>query len=127
MFLRDYLLNRMWIYKDNNKKWNADEYDLDELVMDEEAVESQEDYDTKFPHEELEDDCVMGFSRKVEEAVRQQETARARQRQKEERMKISEIEDLKNLKKQEINEKLQNTKQIGGSSQADDCLLGGAD
>ncbi|KAK4766019.1 hypothetical protein SAY87_007661 [Trapa incisa] len=133
MFLRDYFLKKMWIEKDKNKT-NIDEDELDELLMDEDALEKQEDYETNFRHEELEDDRVMGYSRKVEGSVRQKETARARQRQrKEERMKIAEMErkqelrHLKNLKKQEINEKLKKFKQIAGIADDDDCPLGGDD
>lgn len=131
MFLRDYFLKKMWIDKDKNKKRHADEDELDELLKDEEEVEKQEDYETNFRHEELEDDRVMGYSRKVEGAVRQKENARVRQRQrKEERMKIAEMErkeelkHLKNLKKEEMKEKLKMFKQIAGFADDDNCLLG---
>ncbi|OWM72302.1 protein KRI1 homolog [Punica granatum] len=135
MFLRDYFLKKMWIDKDKKKeKGRADEEELDELLQDEEEVEKQEDYETNYRHEEVEDDRVLGHSRNVEGSVRLKETARKRQRQrKEERMKIAEMErkeelkHLKNLKKEEIKEKLQKFKQISGIADDNDCLLLGDD
>lgn len=130
MFLRDYFLKKMWIDKDKNKNRHVDE-ELDELLKDEEEVEKQEEFETNFRHEELEDDRVLGHARKVEGSVRQKETARKRQRQrKEERLKIAEMEQkeelkhLKNLKKEEIKEKLKKFRQIAGIADDDDCLLG---
>ncbi|KAL3725641.1 hypothetical protein ACJRO7_030642 [Eucalyptus globulus] len=134
MFLKEFFLNKMWVDKDKKSKGHVNEEELEELLMDEEEIEKQEDYETNFRYEENAGDRVLGHSRTIEGSVRKKETARKKQREsKEERMKIAEMErkeelkHLKNLKKEEMKQKLEKFKQIAGIDEDGDCPLDGVD
>lgn len=134
MFLKEFFLKKMWVDKDNKNKGRVNEEELEELLRDEEEIEKQEDYETNFRYEENAGDRVLGHSRTMEGSVRKKEKARKKQRDsKEERMKAAEMErkeelkHLKNLKKEEIKQKLEKFKQIAGIGDDEDCPLNGID
>jgi protein KRI1 len=121
MFLRDFFKNKMWLGKDERDDVGEDE--VDELLRDEEEVERQEKYEESynFRYEESVGDRVLGHSRKVEGSVRKKDNSRKEQRKnKEERMKIAEMErkeelkHLKNLKKKEMKEKMKKVMEVAG-------------
>lgn len=121
MFLRDFFKNKMWLGKDERDDVGEDE--VEELLRDEEEVERQEKYEESynFRYEESVGDRVLGHSRKVEGSVRKKDNSRKEQRKnKEERMKIAEMErkeelkHLKNLKKKEMKEKMKKVMEVAG-------------
>ena len=130
MFLRDFFKNKMWLAKDEKDGLGEDE--VDELLIDEKEVERQEKYEESynFRYEESVGDRVLGHSRKVEGSVRKKDNSRKDQRKnKEERMKIAEMErkeelkHLKNLKKKEMKEKMKKVMEVAGFKDDDDFPL----
>ncbi|PPD71230.1 hypothetical protein GOBAR_DD31898 [Gossypium barbadense] len=128
-FLKEFFKNKMWI--DKERKGGDLEIDndvVDEVLRDEEEIERQEGYEMEynFRHEENAEDRVIGYSRKVEGTVRKKESKRKAQRErKEERMRVEEMErkeelkHLKNLKKEEIKERMKKVMEISGINKED--------
>lgn len=117
-FLRSYFMNKMWIDK-SGKNSNVGEDELEEISEDEMELERQEEYEYRF--QENPGDRVLGHARKVEGSVRKKTNTRKEQRKsKEERMAIAqkeredELKHLKNLKKQEIQEKVKKIMKTAG-------------
>lgn len=130
MFLKSYCLNKMWVDKEKDKGT----YDIG-VSEDEDELEKQEQYEAEynFRHEEGTEDRVLGHSRIMEGSVRKKSSSRKTQRKsKEERMAQSEFErkeelkHLKNLKKKEIQEKLERIRATAGIGEESVCNLGAA-
>lgn len=128
IFLKEFLKKKMWIDKEEK---HAQDEDID-YIEDEEEIEKQEEYerDFNFRYEEAVGDRVLGHSRQVDGSVRKKDNARKRQREhKEERMVQAEIERkeevkrLKNLKKKEIEEKLNKIREVAGLDGVGDITL----
>jgi len=124
-FLRSYFMNKMWIDK-SGKDLDVGEDELQEISEDEMELERQEEYEYRF--QENPGDRVLGHARKVEGSVRKKTNTRKEQRKsKEERMAIAqkereeELKHLKNLKKQEIQEKVKKIMATAGIN--DDDLI----
>ncbi|KAF9093727.1 KRRI-Interacting protein 1 [Mortierella sp. GBA35] len=127
-FLMDYILNRGWIDKSQKKtpsyKEIIREEDLSDLEKSEEELEAAEEFESKYNFR-FEDDGganLMGYSRTIDDSVRHTDDKRKRQRQAaKERKKADKIrqqEELKrakNLKKQEIFNKLKQIQDITGN------------
>ncbi|KAG2266017.1 hypothetical protein Bca4012_076541 [Brassica carinata] len=132
-FLRDYLLKQMWKDKDGKGKTQViDEAELKQISDDEELVIEQEEFETKYRHEEKNaaGGIVMGQSRIVEDSVRKKDNPRKKQREnKVDRKKIAEIERqeelkrLKNVKKKEIEEKMKKVLSIAGFKEGEEFPL----
>ncbi|XP_010550840.1 PREDICTED: protein KRI1 homolog [Tarenaya hassleriana] len=130
-FLRDFFTKQMWKEKDGKgKKALMDEDILDELEQDEGELERQEEYETNFRHEEEDAGALKNYPRKVEDSVRNKENPRKAQRKnKEERLRIAEMERqeelkrLKNVKKKEIKEKMKKVLSIAGFKEGDECPI----
>lgn len=128
MFLKKFFLDKLWIDKEKEKK----PVDLHVLSEDEEEVDKQEKYEASynFRFEEDAGDRVMGHARFTEGSVRKKSNTRKLQRKsKEERMAQAEFErkeelkHMKNLKKKEIEEKLQKIRDIAGIGEDGVCAL----
>ncbi|KAK7412822.1 hypothetical protein VNO78_04476 [Psophocarpus tetragonolobus] len=122
-FLRSYFMNKMWIDK-SEKNSNVGEEELQEISEDEVELERQEEYEYRF--QENPGDRVLGHARKVEGSVRKKTNTRKEQRKsKEERMAIAqkereeELKHLKNLKKQEIQDKVKKIMETAGINDDD--------
>ncbi|OMO52736.1 KRR1 interacting protein 1 [Corchorus capsularis] len=136
-FLKEFFKNKMWIHKERSGgDLTVDNDAVDELLKDEEEIERQEGYELEynFRHEENAEDRVLGYSRKVEGSVRKKESKRKEQRErKEERMRIAEMErkeelkHLKNLKKEEIKERMKKVMKIAGIKKVEDCPFSAKD
>ncbi|TPX35681.1 hypothetical protein SmJEL517_g01900 [Synchytrium microbalum] len=142
-FLMEYVLSRGWVEKDKKKIPTYDEIVAEHHdESDEEAVEAADEFETKynFRFEEEGANEVTTYSRKVEGSVRRTNDARKRQReakaQREEEDKIRKAEELKrlkNLKKQEIWDRLKKIQEIAGlddpsgNSSGDNFLVAGLD
>lgn len=122
-FLKDFFKNKLWIDRDKEKRPIED--DLVGISDDEELLEKQEDYEREynFRFEENASDQVLGHSRFMEGSVRKETNARKQQRErKKERLAQAELERreevkrLKNLKKKEIQERLDKIREIAGVS-----------
>ncbi|GLT36871.1 hypothetical protein SLA2020_112190 [Shorea laevis] len=133
MFLKEFFMKKMWQDKEKGGNDMVGDDEVDELLRDEEEIEKQEGYELEynFRHEENAGDRIMGYSRKIEGSVRKEENARKEQRRrKEERMLIAEMErkeelkHLKNLKKEEMKEKMKKVMEIAGIKEDDQCLFG---
>lgn len=129
MFLKDYIRKQMWL--DDGRSNDAGGGEI-EFSDDEDEIERQEDYEREFNFrfEENAGDRVMGHSRRVEGSVRKKENSRKLQRdRKDERIAQAEFERkeelkyLKNLKKKEINEKLQKIREVSGIGKSEKSLL----
>ncbi|XP_058769144.1 uncharacterized protein LOC131643008 [Vicia villosa] len=130
-FLRDYFKNQMWIDK-NVESLNVGEEDFQEISEDEMEIERQEVYEHRF--QENPGDRVLGHARKVEGSVRKKTNTRKEQRKsKEERMAIAqkereeELKHLKNVKKQEIREKVKKIMKTAGINDDDVIPLSAAE
>ncbi|XP_047150398.1 protein KRI1 homolog [Vigna umbellata] len=115
----------MWIDR-SGKDLDVGEDELEEISEDEIELERQEEYEYRF--QENPGDRVLGHARKVEGSVRKKTNTRKEQRKsKEERMAIAqnereeELKHLKNLKKQEIQEKVKKIMETAGIN--DDDLI----
>ncbi|XWS65190.1 hypothetical protein CRYUN_Cryun05aG0070800 [Craigia yunnanensis] len=136
-FLKEFFKNKMWI--DKEKKGGdlvIDNEVVDEVLRDEEEIERQEGYELEynFRHEENSEDRVLGYSRKIEGSVRKKESKRKAQRErKEERMTAAEMErkeelkHLKNLKKEEIKERMKKVMEIAGIKKDEECPFSAKD
>ncbi|XP_020247867.1 protein KRI1 homolog [Asparagus officinalis] len=133
MFLKNYLLNKMWVDKEKEKKLILEDIGVSE---DEDELEKQDKYEAEynFRHEEVEGDRILGHARFTEGSVRKKTSSRKAQRKsKEERMAQAEFErkeelkHLKNLKKKEIQEKLEKVRAIAGFGDDGECKLGADD
>ncbi|PWA58371.1 Kri1-like, C-terminal [Artemisia annua] len=134
-FLRDFFAKKMWLEKDEGNNGNVndgfDGFDID-VSDDDEIMWRQEDFEREinFRHQEGGEDRVMVHPRKIEGSVRKVESARQRQREskkeREAERKIEmteEIKRLKNVKKEEMNEKLKKFREIAGIGEGEDCVL----
>ncbi|CAJ1962950.1 unnamed protein product [Sphenostylis stenocarpa] len=122
-FLKSYFMNKLWIDK-SEKDLDLGEEELEEISNDEMELERQEEYEYRF--QENLGDRVLGHARKVEGSVRKKTNTRKEQRKsKEERMAIAqkerdeELKHLKNLKKQEIQEKVKKIMETAGINDDD--------
>ncbi|KAF9179007.1 KRRI-Interacting protein 1, partial [Haplosporangium sp. Z 767] len=127
-FLMDYILNRGWIDKSQKKtphyKEIVREDDLDELEKSEDELDAADEFESKynFRFEEAEADKLTGYSRTIDDSVRNKDDKRRRQRKAaKERKKLEKVQQLeelkraKNIKKQEIFNKLKQIQEITGN------------
>ncbi|PWA94964.1 2-oxoglutarate (2OG) and Fe(II)-dependent oxygenase superfamily protein [Artemisia annua] len=132
---KEFLDAVMWLEKDEGSNGNVndgfDGFDID-VSDDDEIMWRQEDFEREinFRHQEGGEDRVMVHPRKIEGSVRKVESARQRQREskkeREAERKIEmteEIKRLKNVKKEEMNEKLKKFREIAGIGEGEDCVL----
>ncbi|KAF6153491.1 hypothetical protein GIB67_027358 [Kingdonia uniflora] len=129
LFLKNYLMNEMWIARDKGKLPDVDDLDVSE---DEEEVEKQEKYEAEynFRHEEGAGDRILGYSRVTVGTVRNMTNARKQQRKSKEQriaqaeeVRKEELKHMKNVKRKEIEEKLKKIREIAGISEEEACLL----
>ena len=141
-FLRTYILNKGWVDKDG-----GEENDLDdeatyrdgeggedvEIDEDEAAMEAAEAFEAQYNFRFQEPDGMelISHPRHIEGTIRKENDKRKRQRaEKEARKKaeqeahVAEIRRLKNLKKAEIQQKLQELRSVAGSAAPEDHVLG---
>jgi protein KRI1 len=130
-FLRNYFRNKMWL-DNKGENLNIEEEDLQELSEDEMEIDMQEEYELRFQGNP--GDRVLGHARKVEGSVRKKTNTRKEQRKsKEERMAIAqkereeELKHLKNVKKQEIQEKVKKIMKTAGIDDDDIIPLSAAE
>ncbi|KAF9974529.1 KRRI-Interacting protein 1 [Actinomortierella ambigua] len=127
-FLMDYILNRGWIDKSQKKtphyKEIVREDELDELEKSEDELDAAEEWESKynFRYEEANGDSLMGYSRTIDDSVRNKDDRRKKQRERKKQRKAEEavrkqeeLKRLKNQKMQEIFEKLKKIKEITGN------------
>ncbi|KAG0033490.1 hypothetical protein BGZ81_008317 [Podila clonocystis] len=127
-FLMDYILNRGWIDKSQKKtphyKEIVREEEFDDLEKSEDELDAADEFESKynFRFEDAEGDKLMGYSRTVDDSVRNKDDKRKRQRQaakerkQEEKVKkLEELKRAKNLKKQEIFDRLKQIQEITGN------------
>jgi len=121
-FLMDYILNRGWIEKD--KKKNAFSLDNEELSDDEEDVEKADRFESQynFRFEEEGGTQLITHSRNIEDSMRRKNNSRKQKREnvkqrklEEKKRREEELKRLKNLKKQEIINKLKQIQEITGN------------
>eukprot|EP00252_Welwitschia_mirabilis_P011719 TRINITY_DN2609_c0_g1_i1.p1 TRINITY_DN2609_c0_g1~~TRINITY_DN2609_c0_g1_i1.p1 ORF type:complete len:702 (-),score=222.67 TRINITY_DN2609_c0_g1_i1:327-2432(-) len=119
-FLKNYLLNKGWIDRDNK---GSSYEDIVGVSEDEEELENQDRFEAEynFRFEEGAGDQVLGHPRFPEGSIRKKTSARSLQRmRKQARTQIAEFErkeeikHLKNIKKKEIFEKLQKVRAVAG-------------
>lgn len=131
-FLRDYILNNGYTNKDVDKVpcyadivgdgVAADDEDAD-MSADEEELEKQAEFEHKynFRFEEPDSEFIKRYPRTIENSVRRTDDRRKEKRlevkdrkQKEKEQKMRELEMLSNLKKREIEEKIEKLKLVTG-------------
>ncbi|CDJ38970.1 krr1 family, zinc finger-containing protein, putative [Eimeria tenella] len=118
-FLRNYILNEEW-REDKNKEfvYRDSEEEAEEKEM-EEAEAFEAAYNFRF--EEEGGDTIRSFPRFIQDSVRQTDDKRKQQRRKKKEKKMEEmvrrqeeLKRLKNIKKEEIKEKIKLIQEIGG-------------
>ncbi|KAF9963830.1 KRRI-Interacting protein 1 [Modicella reniformis] len=127
-FLMDYILNRGWIDKTQKKtphyKEIVREDDLEELEKSEDELDAAEEFESKynFRYEDAQGDSLITYTRTIDDSVRNKDDRRkerrrsAKQRKKDEKVKqMEELKRAKNLKKQEIFNKLKQIQEITGN------------
>jgi len=121
-FLMDYILNRGWIEKD--KKKNPFSLDTEEISDDEEEVEKADKFESQynFRFEEEGGTQLITHSRNIEDSMRRKNNTRKQKRENAKQRKLEEkkrreeeLKRLKNLKKQEIINKLKQIQEITGN------------
>jgi len=121
-FLMDYILNRGWIEKD--KKKNPFSINTEELSDDEEEVEKADRFESQynFRFEEEGGTQLITHSRNIEDSMRRKNNSRKQKREnlkqrklEEKKRREEELKRLKNLKKQEIINKLKQIQEITGN------------
>ncbi|QDZ22192.1 KRR1 interacting protein 1 [Chloropicon primus] len=122
-FLKDYIMNDGWTHKDGE----AVEYEVDDQE-DERYLEQAETFETNynFRFEEPDSARIETFPRVIESSIRKKESKRKRQREsKQERTakrkeeEALEVKRLKNLKKAEIRDKLEEIRKVSGLGEGD--------
>ncbi|VEN38855.1 unnamed protein product [Callosobruchus maculatus] len=126
-FLRDYILNKRFLDKDNDDYIPTYEeviHDSDELSNDEEMIEKQEEFEHKynFRFEEPDQEFIKRYPRTLENSLRKKDDRRKVKRQevkerkkKEKEEKMQDLKKLQELKRKEIEEKLEKLKEITGN------------
>ncbi|ORX59286.1 Krr1-domain-containing protein [Piromyces finnis] len=133
-FLMDYILNRGWIEKD--KKKNPFSLDTEEISDDEEEVDKADRFESQynFRFEEEGGTQLITHSRNIEDSMRRKNNSRKQKRENVKQRKLEEknrreeeLKRLKNLKKQEIINKLKQIQEITGNKNVgfDDIDLDG--
>ena len=136
-FLRDYIMNDGWKRQggdadsDEDAKFEVDDWE------DERDVEEAETFENRynFRYEEPDSAKIETFPRVIESSIRKKESKRKRQREsKAERVakrkeeEALEVKRLKNLKKAEIRDKLEEIRKVSGLGDGDEAGGGlGAD
>ncbi|XP_065657209.1 protein KRI1 homolog isoform X2 [Hydra vulgaris] len=128
-FLRDYILKKQYIDKDNDRipTYNevVGELNSEQEDEDEKDLEKVEDFEKKFNFrfEEPDQDLIKRYPRTIKESVRCEDDKRKQKRKdreerkkKEKDKKIQELKRLKKLKRKEIIEKIEKLKEITGNN-----------
>lgn len=120
-FLRDYIVNKRYM-------GDADVQAEDpiDLSADEEEVEKQSEFETKynFRFEDPDSEFIKRFPRKIEDSVRAEANTRKEKRKerqerkaKEKEIKMKDLRELQNIKKREIEQKLMLLKEVAGNDE----------
>ncbi|XP_026471244.1 protein KRI1 homolog isoform X2 [Ctenocephalides felis] len=129
-FLRDYLLNKRFLDDEDDSYIPSYEeivHDSDEnLSEDEKNIEAQEEFEHKynFRFEEPDQEFLKRYPRTMEHSVRRKDDKRKKKRAElkerkaqEKARKCEELKQLKSLKRKEIEEKIQQLREITGNEQ----------
>ncbi|XP_048585229.1 protein KRI1 homolog isoform X2 [Nematostella vectensis] len=123
LFLRDYILDRKYIDKEDDRIPTYEEI-VNEEDEDENEVEKQEEFERKynFRFEEPDAAFIKSYPRTISASVRHKDERRKEARKqreerkkKEKEQKREEIKRMKNLKRKEIQDKLKKLKEITGN------------
>ena len=121
-FLKDYIVNKR--YMDNTNTMSYE--DVVGLSEDEEEVDQQAEFETKynFRFEEPDNDFIKRFPRTIEDSVRADNNTRKEKRKerderkaKEKELKMKDLRELQNIRKREIEQKLLLLKEVAGNEE----------
>ena len=123
-FLRDYLMNEKWKEEEKSVNIIGGGYGDSSEEEVEEAEKFEHSYNFRF--EEPDGAQIVSHARRIEGTVRREKTTRKDKRKEREERKLSEkerlkaeVRRLKNLKRQEIQEKMAQIASIGGLARSD--------
>lgn len=121
-FLRDYIVNKRYMDETNVSTYE----DVVGLSEDEEEVEQQAEFETKynFRFEEPDNEFIKRFPRTIDDSVRAENTARKDKRKerqerkaKEKELKMKDLREIQNIRKREIEQKLMLLKEVAGNDE----------
>ena len=124
-FLRDYIVNKRYMDETNTATYE----DVVGLSEDEQEVEQQNEFETKynFRFEEPDNEFIKRFPRTIEDTVRvDSNTRKDKRKERQERkaqekeVKMKDLRELQNIRKREIEQKLILLKEVAGN---DELLL----
>eukprot|EP00890_Picochlorum_soloecismus_P004968 jgi/Picsp_1/5472/NSC_02831-R1_protein len=128
-FLKNYILKKAWINEDEEDS----EFEDGNMEEDEEAFDAAEAFEAgyNFRFEEPGGSSIVTHARQIDDVVRKSDDRRklkraekaARKAQEEEERRL-ELKQLKNLKKAEIEKKLEEVKTVAGLGAPDQNILG---
>eukprot|EP00188_Purpureofilum_apyrenoidigerum_P002896 Plantae.Rhodophyta-Purpureofilum_apyrenoidigerum.ctg29467.p1 GENE.Plantae.Rhodophyta-Purpureofilum_apyrenoidigerum.ctg29467~~Plantae.Rhodophyta-Purpureofilum_apyrenoidigerum.ctg29467.p1 ORF type:complete len:622 (-),score=193.50 Plantae.Rhodophyta-Purpureofilum_apyrenoidigerum.ctg29467:125-1990(-) len=138
-FLRDFVLNNGWLNRNQGTAPDASTYTIDvdvdgQVQEEEEFLDRQDEIERKhnFRFEEERGDQIISYARDVNDSVRRKDERRKLQREQKKlrtetvkREKLDEVKRLKNLKKAEIQSKLDLLKESSGGVDFGDIDLDG--
>ncbi|GAB4820679.1 hypothetical protein N2152v2_007725 [Parachlorella kessleri] len=135
-FLKNYILKQAWVDREDlhdEEEGGGPDFDFEEADReDEQYLEQAEEYEHRynFRYEEPGGAEIVTYPRKLEGVVRKEDDRRKRKRadkaerlRAEESQRQQELKRLKNLKKQEIEEKLSEIQQVAGRAAPNQELL----
>ncbi|XP_022102879.1 protein KRI1 homolog [Acanthaster planci] len=124
-FLRDFILNKGYKAKDEERDDPATELEEADFSEEERLLDAQDEFERKynFRFEEPDSEFIKRYPRTMASSVRAKDNKRALKRQdrkerkqQEKKRKQEDLKQLKNLKKQEILDKLEKLRQVTGNA-----------
>lgn len=124
-FLKDFILNKRYLGEDCDTEGRLHDSEDGGLSEDEETVERQEDFETKynFRFEEPDQEFIKKYPRTIKDSMRSKESTRKQKREevkerkrREKERRAEDLKQLKALKRREMEDKVKKLRKVGGNN-----------